>query len=640
MQASSSVASRQVAAGSDSNDHSQATLPAGIIVPAGAIFAGGTALAAYLGYLWMFTGFRPYDDEGFMLVSLRSFISGQALYDNIVVQYGPFYFEVFRVLGALGVPFDNDSGRLVTLAVWLAIALSAGVAVFIFSRNLAVGISTQLITFGTLVTLTNEPMHPGGLVLLLVVGIIAVALVSSGNISTRWPCVVMGALAAAAVLTKVNVGGFAAISIAFACVLTIPALARTWAVRLVASSGFVVVPFLLMRADLSQDWVQRYGIDAALSALALVVATSASRPDSKLRLSALGWLFAGGATLTLVVLGVALFSGTSPSGLLHGIVLNPLQQAGAFELPLRLPSSTLAWNLIGIGGATLWTIYRLSVRRPEVAIEGGVRLLVGAFIWLTLLGGLHIPGLLDLTPLNQPLALPLSLAWVVAAPRGSAAGFENLDFSRALVPAIAILQSLHAFPVAGSQQAFAAVFLVPVGAICISDGLLQLGLEPVRRQLAGGLLLLGIGVSWLPATWHQTRAAYASSVPLGLPGASLVRVPADQALLLQTVTQTLRDNCDTFISVPGLDSFYIFGPFRPPAPPTRWIWLANDWPHETAVVAASNHIKRLCVIENDSLTTLWLQGRSAPSGPLPDYIRSGFVPAYSIGPYTILVRPS
>ena len=51
---------------------------------AAAVFAAATALAAYIGYLSMFTGFTIYDDEGAMLISLRSFITGHALYDQIV----------------------------------------------------------------------------------------------------------------------------------------------------------------------------------------------------------------------------------------------------------------------------------------------------------------------------------------------------------------------------------------------------------------------------------------------------------------------------------------------------------------------------------------------------------------------------
>jgi hypothetical protein len=642
MHATSSVADRPPSAGGDSIESAHTGMRVSILAAVGAIFAAATAVAAYIGYLWMFTGFQAFDDEGFMLIALRSFVSGQPLYDKLSIQYGPFFFETFGVLGALGVPFDHDSGRVVTLAVWLSIALLAGIAVCAFTRNLALGLSTQLISFGTAVTLTNEPMHPGGLVLLLVTGIASVALISASRRSGHWPFFAIGALAAAAILTKVNVGGFAAISIGFACVLTFPTLARSRPIRLVAAAGFVAIPFLLMRVELDQAWVQRYSVHVAFCALALVVITSTSRPDPNRRLSEIGWLFSGGAALTVVVLAVALFRGSGPNGLLHGIILNPLQQAGAFALPLVLPGSTLTWDAVGLGGALLWTLYRLLVRRPEVAIEGGIRVLVGLFIWLTLLGGIHIPGLFQLVSLNHRLVLPVALAWVVAAPRGGPDGYEKLDFVRALVPALAILQTLHAFPVAGSQQAFSALTLVPVGAICIGDGLTQLahrGVTRVRLQVATALLFLTMAVSWLPPAWQQSRAAYASGVALGLPGASRVHLPPDQAALLIQVTQTVRDNCDNFISLPGLDSFYVFGQLQPPTTgPTRWMLLSNDVQQQQAAVEASNRINRLCIIENQDLINFWFQGRAVPNGPLIDFVRQGFVPGYSIGPYSILVR--
>src|SRR5450759_4889335 len=342
-----SGADRPLAAGGDSTESAHANMRAGMIAASGAIFAAATAVAAYLGYLWMFTGFKAYDDEGAMLISLRSFVAGQALYDKVVLQYGPFYFEFFGLFGALGVPFDNDSGRFVTLAVWLAIALLAGVAVFAFTRNLALGLSTHLITFAT-ATLTSEPMHPSGLVCLLVIGIASVALISAGRWSGPWPFLVTGALTAAAILTTVNVGGFAAISIVFACVLTFPTLARNRAIRLVAAAGFVAVPFLLMRADLNQVLAQRYAFHIGLCALALVVATSASHPDPNRRLSGLGWVFAGGAILAVLVLAVALFRGSNPNDLLHGIILYPLDQPRAYEALLQLPSTTLAWDALGL----------------------------------------------------------------------------------------------------------------------------------------------------------------------------------------------------------------------------------------------------------------------------------------------------
>lgn len=612
---------------------------ASLIAAAAAIFAAATAGTAYLGYLLMFTGFANYDDEGFMLISLRSYLSGQALYDKVVVQYGPFYYEFFGIFGALGVPFDNDSGRLVTLAVWLALSLLAGVAVFVFTRNLGLGLATQLITFAT-ATLTSEPMHPGGLVSLMLIGIGAVALISSGRWSGRWPFLIIGALTGALILTKVNVGAFAALSVAFACVLTFPFLARNWPLRVVAAVLLMVVPFLLMRTDLDQAWAQRFGFHVALCVLALALATSSSDPDPDRRASELGWLIVGGAVLALVVIAIALFKGSSPIDVVNGVILYPTQQRIAFEAPFVVGTTPMLWDAVGLASALFWARYRARGRPPHMVAEGVVRVLAGLVILITVLGGLHVPGLVDLKSLNSPLVVANALAWVVAAPRATPDGYAKLDFARALLPAIAIMQSLHVFPVAGSQGAWAALPLIPIGAISIADGLVQLGLSRARLQLASSLVFLTFGVSWIPPIWRDTRASYASAVSLGLPGANLIRVPPQQAFVLRHLTQTIRDNCDTFISVPGLDSFYIWGPFKPPTPlPTRYMWLTDDVPHLQALITSSDRISRLCVVENSYLILAWSRGRTV-TGPLDDYIQAGFGQIDTVDYYSVLVRRS
>jgi hypothetical protein len=333
--------------------------------------------------------------------------------------------------------------------------------------------------------------------------------------------------------------------------------------------------------------------------------------------------------------------GNSPIDLANGVILYPLQQRMAFEIPFSVPTIPMVWDAVGLGGAYLWARYRARAQHPAVHLEGGIRVLVGLLIWLTLLVGLHVPGLAQLGSLTDPLVLPVALAWVVAAPRGRPdGGFENLDFARAVVPALAILQTLHVFPVGGSQTAWAALPLVPVGAICIADGLVQLGVSRVRMQLATWLVFVTLVASWLPPAWRDSQSEYASRVPLGLPGASLVRVRPDEAALFRQITQILRDKCDTYISVPGLDSFYLFGQLQPPSPlPSRYMWLSADIPHQQALVAAADRISRLCVVENDVLIAAWSAGRNV-SGPLDDYIRAGFEPAYELGSYTILTRRS
>src|SRR5258708_22030904 len=89
-------------------------------------FAVVSAVAAYFGYLWMFSGFTSYDDEGFMLIALRGFISGHSLYDKVVVQYGPAYFEFFGLFGALGGPFAHHPWRYATPRIRFAVPLLAG----------------------------------------------------------------------------------------------------------------------------------------------------------------------------------------------------------------------------------------------------------------------------------------------------------------------------------------------------------------------------------------------------------------------------------------------------------------------------------------------------------------------------------
>ncbi len=604
-----------------------------------AMFATTTTVLAYLGYLRMFSEFNSYDDEGFMLLSLRSFIEGQPLYEKIVLHYGPFYFEFFRLFAAAGVPFDLDSGRLTTLAVWLLVTLLIGVATLVFTRNLLLGAAAQVVSFAMSDAFVAEPMHPSGLVMLLVIGIEAIALIGLvERPERRWPFIAMGALAAAAVLTKINVGGFAVIAIAFACALTIPALSRNPFVRLIAAAVVVLVPFVLMKTFLGQDWAQRYATDVSLGALAVVIATSASDPEPARRPTDVLWLVVGGTALTVVVVAIAVLAGSSLGGLVRGVVIDPLQQPEAFLAPLPLPTTTVRVALVGAGGAVVWVLYRLLLRRPEPAIEGLARIVAGLAIWFTLLGSIHIPGVLQLNALSHGLLLPIVLAWVVVAPRSTREGWAPLDFARVLLAVMAVLQGLQAYPVAGSQIVYGELPLVPLGAVCINDGLVQLNLSPARRQVAAAILLMVVAVSWLPPTWRHHRDLYNANVPLALPGARLVRLPADQAATLTQITEFVHQNCDTYISIPGMDSFYIWAQVPPPSPPTRWIWLIDDVPHQQAVVDTATRVNRVCVIENQQLIDFWTQGNTHVRGPIDEYVSGGFVVAEVVGAYTILVR--
>ena len=141
-------------------------------------FTATTFVCGYAGYLRLFTYFGVWDDEGYLLLSLRSFLRGESLYDAIYSQYGPFYYlSMGGVFHALGLSANHDNGRLVSLALWLAASLGVGLILYVLTHNLWLAGGFQLVAFkASLFNMAYEPMHPGGMICLLLVGLAAMPL--------------------------------------------------------------------------------------------------------------------------------------------------------------------------------------------------------------------------------------------------------------------------------------------------------------------------------------------------------------------------------------------------------------------------------------------------------------------------------
>ena len=80
--------------------------------------------------------YRPYDDEGYLLLAIDHYLKGGHLFTEVFSQYGPFYFyaqgALFRLLH---LPVNHDTGRLVTLVCWQLSALSGGYFVFKVTKD-------------------------------------------------------------------------------------------------------------------------------------------------------------------------------------------------------------------------------------------------------------------------------------------------------------------------------------------------------------------------------------------------------------------------------------------------------------------------------------------------------------------------
>ena len=178
-------------------------------------FASVAALCAWLGFYTTFNSYGEWDDEGYLLFSLKAFAHHGGLYTHIYSVFGPFYYEAFSTVFAW-LPVTLDNGRVATLVVALLASLGFGVAIRMFTRSVLAGVATQAGTFFLLVlSFVDESMHPSILVwLLLAVALVALALVARGQRSVG--CAVLGARVAAMVLTEVNTGVFATIALLFA----------------------------------------------------------------------------------------------------------------------------------------------------------------------------------------------------------------------------------------------------------------------------------------------------------------------------------------------------------------------------------------------------------------------------------------
>src|SRR5688572_28397141 len=192
---------------------------------AAVLFAAATALTLHAGYFRMFSFFASWDDEGYMLVSLRSFRAVGALYTEVYSQYGPLYFVVMDLLfDALRLPVTHDTGRLVTLGLWTAASLLGGLVTWRLTRSAGLGLCVQLLLFRNLQVLHFEPMHPGGLLCYLLTAVAALPLLHPRR--PRLAAALLGVGVAGIALVKINVGAFALLSAAVSFVTALPAPAR------------------------------------------------------------------------------------------------------------------------------------------------------------------------------------------------------------------------------------------------------------------------------------------------------------------------------------------------------------------------------------------------------------------------------
>lgn len=616
------------------------------LVVYGVVLALATAALGVIAYHAMFSYFDVPDDDGYLLMSLRKFDAGGSLYSQVYSQYGPgMYALVGGPLHILGLPLTSDGARMYNLFLWLASTLLVGLVLLRLTRSFFVSGAGLLVAFLVLKVDANEPMHPGATIGFLLILLIAFAvfLVESRE---RTGMALIGVAAAALLSIKVNVGVFAFASIAVACTVAVPALRkRTW-LRVGTAVIFVAIPIVLISSHLDQDWAQRFAGLVAIGAFSLVLVSTGMPGGTVPALRGVSWLALGALATIGVACLVPILGGTTPSELAHGWFIRPSDTPSIQYAPLFIDPMAWWWAFAGwvAALAALWSSERSFGPRVRL-LTGAARVIVGLLIWVSL-----VSPIFGLPPeLTQSLVVGAPLLWLAALPP-SGEPFQN-PFLRLLIPALAALQFLHAYPMPGSQLGWGSFLLVLVAAICVSDGIGEITMAAGAwrptfawwRPLATACVVafgLWLGLKPLRTEARKTSAAYDSGVSLALPGAARMQVSEPLYLQMHSLVQALRTHCDTFLTLPGMNSLNIFAQQEPPTE------MSGPWPffftadQQRQIVREVAPQPRLCIVRKPDLLAFWagFSGSTVPKRPLVNFIERRFTLLHDFSGYQLLIR--
>ncbi len=619
-------------------------------------------LSALAAYWCLFSQFHYYDDTGFDTYSIRLFAQGHVLYNQVFTPYGPFVYELWGgLLAVLGRPLTTDGAFLSTWVVWVATSLLIGVTAKRLSGRLSLGIVAQVLSFTVLNVAANEPITPDLLVTSMQALIVAVCAFGLAR-RPEHSLAAVGALVGALLLSKINAGAFALVAVAYAAIATLPRLRRVVVLHWGSRAALVLAGPLLMSKDLS--WSGRYALLGAAGGLALVLAGWRSDPaaEDELREDESVWwtvnLLRGLGYSALAILGVIFILGTSPGAMFETLIVDGARQRLEDPFPAVLTHGVLWWALAGVLAALLirGPLARLGYGgRVWFSLAGAAsRILAGLAIWSSLVSAWPF----SIAP-NAEFALALPLAWVAALPCGRDDASTATHFLRLLVPALAVMSALFAYPVAGSQIGYGSVLFVLCGAVCVADGLHDLNVLLVNmRASAAAVLAVRAGAAILTATlalvWTIDfvvrpmggyRTTYRDERALPFAGATRLHLEPAVVNVFTGLIADARTHCRTLISMSGLPSLNLWsGLPEPDGLSVIGVWWKALLPAQlTTVLADAEAASGLCEVRNQTEIEAWDGRRPLPQIPLVRFLEQDFVPLGSfgfsgLGYYELLVR--
>jgi len=619
-----------------------------------AIYAIVAVAATVAAYFYLFTQFAPYDDEGTVLVTLKAFVGGETLYKDVYTPFGPFYYELFGGLFSLsGHAVTTDASRSIVTVIWVGASLLFGLAVQRLTERVALGVTAMLVAFSVVFILSQEPMHAQ----VLAIALLAVFTAIVSGVEPRRMLLtggICGALLAALVLTKINLGIYAVAAVFFASVLAVEPLHRRRWVRWPVILAFLALPFVVTGHDLSNELVRNLALLEVLAATSIAVASWSLRlqaVEDADQARTVRWLLGAAAGFGLAfvaILGAIFLTGSTPADVYDGVVTQALRIRTVNPAPIGISMASLDWGIAAIAAAAGLSWLRSRGDTGSLLWSGALRATSGLAIWFSITQS--APLSLGPAPGNVD-ALAMVLAWVAVIPPTGAVESAQKRFVRVLLPILAVAEVLQVYPVAGSQMRIAAVMFVAVGGICLGDAFTELRAWSAARGLVSlqrlgtiaTIAIVALGAKFaldgivLPTV---TRViTYNEEKALPFPGATSLRLPTAEAEGYERVVELLhRYHCTNFIGYANVDSLYLWSGIDPPKPsaPSAWM-LALDEAEQRRILRQMRATPRPCVVRNEGVAGGWLAGRPRPETPLVRYIFNDFRVVETTGPFEFML---
>jgi hypothetical protein len=594
-----------------------------------------TLLAAVTAGLQLYSSFAPYDDEGYVLLSLRMFRAGHPLYDSTATQYGPAFFILQDGLHSLlQLPVTHDVARARTGIAWILTAALTAFVVWRLTSRAGLTLVAGLGAMWHLDRLGLEPGHPQDVAILGLATILTVAATLRGTAAPgAGRIAALGLVVGGLAMTKLNLGVLFGLACGGALFWSTPS--NRWSQAgwgLCAFTG-VAIPFMLARLQALTWDGSALPMAIALGWIGCALNADWAPPSESTSVTALkpAALFVAVALLAAgVFCGIAIWHGTSAAGLWHGLIG---QHRGFLNLFYHHPPLPTGAQLLAIFGLSL-AIGRQRNPAAVIASRSAAAALLGWCVLRTF-GDAFRPishGLDDRAAAGWVAAVSIPLAWALLEE-------QTNRFARRLLCLLVLTQPLGAYPTPGTQMAIGALPGLIAAVVLTGDLLNQLDPRhaPIVRPAATyvrGLTMIAILclAARGQAAWRQWSAAE----PLALPGAAWLRLPAEQAAARRNCVEYLREHADVFVASPtGCCSLYLWSGLAPPTTRnvTFWEVMLSDAEQRAVIDALEHSARPLLVIDHSQAPVIY------KDAPLNRYLERRFIEPVLAGPIEVYAPP-